>query len=188
MKISHSKIIATCFLVALIASLAFILQNSKGDLNITANLVELEQEEAPVRAVNLLEQALLESDPVDEAFLEELKAEHESTLGQPNIAKEDILRGWYEAEKTGKRYGTPENWVYSNENGKFMWGDPYVLKQAFNLEKDRCHAEGGSYIESCVESTEVQCEFIESSHCSCPKGEKWDEKEGCMVDELILEK
>lgn len=112
----------------------------------------------------------------------ELQANLSQAMEQPNILKEDILRGWYLSSEENKKYGTPEDWVFVEDQSESKWMSPFLLEEADTLtDRMLCKLTAGQYTPSCLESSEVTCHYEVENTCQCSEGTAWKAGEGCIL-------
>lgn len=120
---------------------------------------------------------------VDFKKIDLLLADINSELQQPNILREDILRGWYLGGKTDKKYGTPETWVFEEAGKDSRWISPNAIEEVeIKMSGELCRQTAGSFKASCLDTADDQCEYIGVSSCECSKGTKWHEEQGCILE------
>ncbi len=114
--------------------------------------------------------------------LELLLADITSQLQQPNVLKEDIVRGWYLASENERRYGTPNTWIFIEDGENSKWISPNAIDDVeLVTDKELCKQTAGQYAVSCLETTESECEFIVENECSCTYGSNWKDDQGCIL-------
>ncbi len=103
-------------------------------------------------------------------------------LARPNIAREELLRGWYYGLESEKKYGTPDSWIWQEEGKTGKWLTSDLLKERdFLAERLLCQQTAGLYFLSCLESESDQCEHVPQSSCRCTEGSGWAQEEGCLL-------
>ena len=122
---------------------------------------------------------------VDYDEVEDQLAELRRQLSQPNILKDDILRGWYMASESEKRYGTPDNWIFLEDGENSKWISPNVLEEEELIDNRLiCEGTAGHFVSSCLDSTDTECEYVSESFCECSYGTKWKVDQGCILTNL----
>lgn len=123
---------------------------------------------------------------VDYNQLDALLADITAQMHQPNILKDDILRGWYLGSRSDRKYGTPNTWIFIEDGANSKWISPNVLEEEDLIdERQLCKQTAGSYLASCLETSDSDCEYINDSYCHCLSGTRWKEEQGCI---LVTEK
>ncbi len=114
-------------------------------------------------------------DRILEGISEEIESE--------NILKSDILRGWYRTRsESDKKYGTPDSWIFIKEASGGKWMSPNAFDEDEILnEKDLCKKTAGIYHNSCLESSDSDCEYVSENYCQCTRTSKWKEGQGCIL-------
>jgi len=107
-------------------------------------------------------------------------------MHQPNILKDDILRGWYLGVKSDRKFGTPKTWIFVEDGANSKWISPNALEEEDLIdERQLCKETAGSYLASCLETSDSDCEYINDSYCQCLSGTRWKDEQGCI---LVTEK
>lgn len=103
-------------------------------------------------------------------------------LSEPNILREDIIRGWYLGGKDDRKFGTPSDWIFKEDGANSKWISPNVLDDS-ELTDDRqlCRETAGTYVASCLQTSDSDCEYVEKSTCRCLPGSNWAEGQGCIL-------
>lgn len=123
----------------------------------------------------------IEPTDVDYEVINDRLAELRKQLTQPNVVREDILRGWYLALESEKRYGTPDTWVFVEDGSRSRWTSPLALEAAaLSQATDLCQQTAGHYVVSCLDSADVNCEYVSESFCQCPLKTRWHQQQGCI--------
>jgi hypothetical protein len=119
---------------------------------------------------------------VDYKEVDQILANIAAEMSQPNVLKDDILRGWYLGGKSDKKYGTPDTWIFVEDGENSKWMSPNILEEE-ELIDDRqlCKVTAGTYLASCLQTSDSECEYVEESHCECISGSKWKEGQGCIL-------
>ena len=103
-------------------------------------------------------------------------------MHQPNILKSDILRGWYLGGREGKKYGTPDTWIFVEKGGESKWMSPNIIDEGADVyDRQLCKATAGRYVASCLDSSDSDCEYVENSNCQCSSESKWKDGQGCIA-------
>jgi len=76
---------------------------------------------APQKPV-LIDQVVVKEE--NQALIDQLEASLLGQISQPDILKEDILRGWYLGNENEKRYGTPDSWIFVEDGKQSKWMSP----------------------------------------------------------------
>jgi hypothetical protein len=119
---------------------------------------------------------------VDYGQVERQLAELRRQLAQPNILKEDIVRGWYLADRSEKKYGTPSGWIFVEDGDGSRWMSPHFMEEESLIDNRRlCERTAGKYLASCLDTADTECEYVTESHCECSYGTKWHEEQGCIL-------
>ena len=119
---------------------------------------------------------------VDYDKLDDLLADITAQMHQPNILKDDILRGWYVGGKSDRKYGTPNTWIFIEDGANSKWISPNVLEEEDLIdERQLCKQTAGSYLASCLETSDSDCEYIDESYCQCLSGNRWKDEQGCIL-------
>lgn len=114
--------------------------------------------------------------------LETFMADLSQDLDQPNILKQDILRGWYLGNENEKKYGTPNTWIFQENGAQSRWISPNALDEAkVILENELCRDTAGQFKASCLDTAEDQCEYVGASYCECPQDTQWHGQQGCLL-------
>jgi len=102
-------------------------------------------------------------------------------LSKPNILKDDIVRGWYLALETEKKYGTPDNWIFIENGYDSKWISPNALDEKELVDNNLlCKGTAGNFVSSCLDSYDSKCEYVSESYCECSYGTKWKVDQGCI--------
>ena len=116
------------------------------------------------------------------AIIDNLEANLSQEMKQPDISREDVLRGWYLSPKEGKKYGTPEAWVFIEEGDNSRWTSPNVTEEEEEMDQRAlCVETAGHYSASCLQTTDAQCQNQEKNSCECSDGTKWKQDQGCIL-------
>jgi len=119
---------------------------------------------------------------VDYEEVDDKLAELRLLLAQPDILEEDVRRGWYLASESEKKYGTPNTWIFIENGDDSKWISPNVIEDEELIDSGKlCRKTAGSYISSCLDSTDSSCEYVAESYCSCVYGSKWKDEQGCIL-------
>lgn len=119
---------------------------------------------------------------VDYDRVDDILADISEQMHQPNILKDDILRGWYQASEAEKKYGTPDTWIFVEDGSNSRWMSPNLIDEGDLIdERQLCRQTAGSYTASCLESSDEDCEFVNESHCQCISGTAWKDAQGCIM-------
>lgn len=103
-------------------------------------------------------------------------------MDQPNILKEDIVRGWYLGKKEERKFGTPDTWVFKEDGLNSKWMSSDALGEGDLIDnQELCSQTAGNYVLSCLESSDTDCQYIKESHCECASGSSWKEEQGCIL-------
>lgn len=111
-------------------------------------------------------------------------------INRPNITEEDIRRGWYIGGKADKKYGTSDGWIWESAGSDSRWMSPNMIEE---IDQDKieslCKKTAGTYLISCIDTEEEDCQYIPETKCDCIEGSKWKEDQGCiiMADEEFVE-
>jgi len=109
-------------------------------------------------------------------------AEISKQLSQPNILKDDILRGWYLGAKKDRRFGTPDTWIFIEDGENSKWISPNSLDEEDLIDdRELCRKTAGTYFASCLQTSDSDCEYVEQSYCQCLTGSAWNERQGCIL-------
>ncbi|MBU0706091.1 hypothetical protein KJ657_04510 [Patescibacteria group bacterium] len=118
----------------------------------------------------------------DYAKVDEILADISAQMNQPNILKSDILRGWYLGGKSDKKYGTPDTWIFVDDGENSKWMSPNILEEEDLIDSRQfCRKTAGTYIASCLNTSDPDCEYVDESSCECLAGSKWMEGQGCLL-------
>jgi hypothetical protein len=100
----------------------------------------------------------------------------------PNIAAEDIERGWYFADRNGRKIGTPDTWVFIERGGESVWSSPTSIEDNRSVDSEMlCKETAGMFIYSCAEHEGRGCENIPKNICRCSDQSAWVERQGCIL-------
>lgn len=114
--------------------------------------------------------------------LDKLLADITRQMNQPNILKSDIERGWYLGSRSDRKYGTPDGWIFIEDGENSKWISPNALEEEDYIDSRRlCRETAGSYVASCLDSSDSDCQYTENSFCECLEGTKWMEVQGCIL-------
>jgi len=118
----------------------------------------------------------------DYAKVDRILADISAQMHQPNVLKTDILRGWYLGGKSDKKYGTPDTWVFVDDGENSKWMSPNVLEEEDLIDnRQLCKETAGSYVASCMQTSDFDCEYVGESYCQCLSGTKWKDSQGCIL-------
>ncbi len=113
-----------------------------------------------------------------QAMLSELNKE----MNQPNILKDDVLRGWYLGQKDEKKYGTPKDWIWIDDGENSKWVSPNSVEEVEIVDdRELCKDTAGTYKISCLDTTDSDCEYVPESYCHCSYLSKWKDHQGCIL-------
>lgn len=113
---------------------------------------------------------------------DERLAEISRQLSQPNILKEDILRGWYLGGKNDRKFGTPDTWIFIEDGRNSKWISPNSVDEEDLVDdRDLCRKTAGTYFASCLQTSDPDCEYVEQSYCQCLASSAWKEGQGCIL-------
>lgn len=103
-------------------------------------------------------------------------------LSQPNILKDDILRGWYLGGKDDRKFGTPDTWIFVDDGENSKWISPNSIEEEDLIDgRELCRNTAGTYFASCLQTSDSDCEYVEQSYCQCLAGSAWKEGQGCIL-------
>lgn len=118
----------------------------------------------------------------DYAKVDRILADISEQMHQPNVLKTDILRGWYLGGESDKKYGTPDTWVFMEDGENSKWMSTNVLEEEDLIDnRQLCKQTAGSYVASCMQTSDSDCEYVGESYCQCLSGTKWKEGQGCIL-------
>ena len=113
--------------------------------------------------------------------IDALMADIAGQIHQPNVRKDDILRGWYLASESEMKYGTPTTWVFFEDGENSKWMSTNVIDERELVdEKTLCESTAGRYTSSCLDTTDADCEYVGESYCYCSEGSGWNSEQGCI--------
>jgi hypothetical protein len=113
---------------------------------------------------------------------DKLLADISRQLSQPNILKDDILRGWYLGGKNDRKFGTPDTWIFFEDGENSKWISPNSIEEEDLIDgRELCRKTAGTYFASCLQTSDPDCEYVEQSYCQCLAGSAWNEKQGCIL-------
>jgi len=119
---------------------------------------------------------------VDYKKADDRLAEIARQLNQPNILKDDILRGWYLGAKADRKFGTPDTWIFVDDGKDSKWISPNLLEEEDNIDSHQlCRATAGTYVPSCLQTSDPDCEYVDQSFCQCLPGSAWMDGQGCIL-------
>jgi hypothetical protein len=122
------------------------------------------------------------SDATDPASIRALIQRIDNNISPPDIAVQDIERGWYYGQKVDKKSGTPNSWIWVDKGKNSVWVSPSSLDETDDMDLDAlCQETAGAYIFSCVEREFSGCEHVAKSVCRCPEDTQWIDKQGCIL-------
>lgn len=148
----------------------------------SANQQEILNEPVTTLSANMVTSSSGSDLSVDYEAVDRKLAELRRQMNQPNILESDILRGWYLASESEKKYGTPDTWIFIEDGENSKWISPNALEEEDTIDDRRlCKGTAGTYISSCLKTAEAECEFVEASHCVCLEETKWKEDQGCIL-------
>lgn len=119
---------------------------------------------------------------VDYEKVDDILADISAQMHQPNVLKSDILRGWYLGSRSDKKYGTPDTWIFVEDSENSKWISPNVLEEEDLIDsRQLCKETAGTYVASCLQTSDSDCEYVEASYCQCLSGTKWKDEQGCIL-------
>lgn len=114
--------------------------------------------------------------------VDEILADISIQMHRPNILKSDILRGWYIGGREDKKYGTPDTWIFVVDGENPKWMSPHSLDEEVLIDEQQlCKETAGAYLASCLETSDLDCDYVDESHCECLNESKWKDGQGCIL-------
>ncbi|MFH0838318.1 MAG: hypothetical protein V1880_03570 [Patescibacteria group bacterium] len=136
----------------------------------------------PAVQANVMEVTGASESEKDYEKVDQILADISAQMNQPNILKSDILRGWYLGRKSDKKYGTPDTWVFAEDGDNSKWMSSNIIEEGDLIDSRKlCRKTAGTYIASCLHTSDPDCEYVDESSCECLAGSKWMDGQGCLL-------